>query len=188
MLPDPYLSDLMKTHHVSIVKMEPVSSGRASWDGGGPQTGKPAFDSTGRWREVALQMQRDVICEQCGQDFDYTFRVIADGTVNRGQRTLDPAALVASLEHQLRRRVHCPHCHAVQHTVRRAFRRREMIHSLVGLTAVSGTIVGALGLSSGGYALAGEWGLMVGLGLSIALVLVLTRWMLARLLDNRIPS
>jgi ribosomal protein L37AE/L43A len=187
MLPDPYLSDLMKTHRFSIVNMESLGGGRASWESGGTvRAGGLTFDSAGRWREVALKMRRELICEACGREFAYTFRVIAGGTVSRGQRTLDPTALVATLEQQLRRRIHCPHCHALQRDVRRAFRRREVHHSLVGITAVGGTIVGAMGLSSGGYILAGELGLMAGLGLSVALVLVLTRWMLARLLDQSV--
>jgi ribosomal protein L37AE/L43A len=183
MLPDPYLADLMKAHNFSIVKMETLGGGSATWGRG--RTSGITFDSAGRWREVALEIQRNLVCEACGRDFDYTFQIIAGGTISRGQRTLDPAALVSKLEHQLRRRIRCPHCHALQRDVRHAFIRREIHHSLVGLTAVGGTVVGALGLSSGGYMLAGEWGLMAGLGLSVALVLTLTRWMLAHLLDNR---
>jgi ribosomal protein L37AE/L43A len=186
MLPDPYLSDLMKTHRFSIVKMETVGGGRAAWTRS--VAGGLAFDSAGRWREVALRMRRDMVCEQCGREFGYTFQVLSGGTVSRGNRTLDPSSLVATLEQQLRRRVHCPFCDAPQRNVRRAYLKREFYHSLIGLTAVGGTIVGSMGLSAGGYMVAGGWGLVTGLGLSVALVLKLTRWMLARLLDNKLST
>jgi hypothetical protein len=129
-------------------------------------------------------MRRDVICETCERSFNYTFDCLTGGTVSRGQRVFDTTALASALERQLRRRIHCPHCHAVQRNVRRTFVHRERRHSLVGLVTLGGTIMGATGLSTGGYALAGIWGLMMGLGLSVGLVLLLTRWMLIQLLDT----
>jgi hypothetical protein len=52
------------------------------------------------------------------------------------------------------------------------------------MTAIGANVIGAITLSTLGYAVAGGWGLIVGLGLSIALVLKLTRWMLSKLLES----
>jgi len=129
-------------------------------------------------------MHREIVCEVCGRRFGYDFEVAVDSVVSRGRRTTDAAAITPRLEHELRRPIRCPHCQALQRTVRRLFVWREIRHSAVGLVALGGTAVGAVTLTSGGYLLAGFVGLTVGLGLSIVLVLRLTRWMLGELIDS----
>jgi hypothetical protein len=166
MLADPYLSDLMREYGFSIVGVQTAGSG------------------AGRLHDILLRIHRDVVCELCGQPFGYGFQVVVDGTVRRGRRTLDVAMVTPKVEHELRRRIRCPHCRAVQHRVRRVFVHREIHHGIVGLSALGGTLVGAATLSIGGYMLAGFMGLLIGLGLSIALVLTLTRWMLGELIDS----
>jgi len=54
---------------------------------------------------------------------------------------------------------------------------------MVGLLSIGGTAIGTGLLSSGGYLVAGGWGLVIGLGGSALLGLWLTRWMLVRLLE-----
>ena len=95
----------------------------------------------------------------------------------------DGAAVTPALERELRRRVRCPHCQAIEHRDRRAFRRREWRYTLVGLAAVGGMLIGSGVLSSGGYVLAGGWRLAAGPVGSQVLVLVLTRWMLTQFLE-----
>ena len=183
MAPDPYLSDLMKLYGFSMVGVRKPGGSRSA---GGPNDGArgaASFDAVGRWREVTYQMRRDIVCEACGHLFGYAFVVTADGTISRGQRTLDASMLTPMLERELRRRIKCPRCESRQRSVRRTFVRREAFHSLVGVTALGGTIMGAVGLTSGGYILAGGWGLYAGLALSLVLALVLTRWMLGELID-----
>jgi hypothetical protein len=183
MIADPYLSDLMKIYRFSIANMESLGSGSAVWGGGARIPGGPRFDAVGRWREVRLEVRRDILCEVCGRDFGYAFRIVAGGTVQRGQKTIDPVMVTPRLERELRRRVRCPHCRAVQRDVRRIFVRREARHTLVGVTALGGTVLGSIALSSGGYLVAGSAGLVAGLGLSFLFVLRLTLWMLGELID-----
>ena len=178
---DPYLSDLMRLHGFSIQSMEIVTDAASTWGDAGHST--IGFDVSGRRREAALVMRRDLVCEVCAEPSAYTFRVAAECVVSRGQRVWDGAAVTPALERELRRRIRCPHCQAIQHRDRRAFCRRERRHSLVGLAALGGTIIGSGVLSSGGYVLAGSWGLAAGLVGSLLLGLILTRWMLTQLLE-----
>ncbi len=166
MLPDPYLSDLMKLYGFSLTDVQRAGRG------------------TGRRHDVLLQMRRDIVCEWCSRPFGYAFQVGANGSVSRGRQTIDVAMVTPKLERELRRRIRCPHCQAVQRRTRRLFVRRELRHGVVALIAVGGTILGAITLATGGYVLAGLAGLSVGLGLAIALVLTLTRWMLGELIDS----
>jgi hypothetical protein len=178
---DPELADLMDRYRFSIVEMRTLRSASSPWERS--PDGQLSFDSKGRWREVALQVRRDLTCERCGQPFSYTFRVVEEGHVHRGMNSPALARLPRALEQQLRRRVRCPHCREIQQQARRAFIRREVRHSLIGGAAIGGGLLGSLGLLLGGYSLAGGWGLALGIALSVGLVLGLTRWMLARVLD-----
>lgn len=173
--PDPLLSELMKAYRFSITAM-------ASGDPASVADGATALDRRARRSEIALALRRDLTCEACGVSFHYTFRVIAGRTLSYGQSGADSDMVRAAVERQLQRRIRCPKCHAIQHQDRRAFLRQERAHGLIGLVTVLGTVMGAAVLSGGGYLFAGAWGLIVGLGGSVALTLALTRWMLARLL------
>lgn len=179
---DEHLADLMDRHRFSIVEMRTLSSGGAPWTRGAD--GELAFEAERRWREVALLVRRELSCERCGAAFDYTFVVVEQGHNHRGGRMATYTALEHALERQLRRRVHCPHCDAVQRRARQTLTRRARRHNLVGGAALGGSILGAVALILGGYALAGGWGLVLGGGLSAWLVLALTRWMLVQLLEG----
>jgi len=165
---DSYLSDLMRLTGFSIRSMETVADAASTWRD--TRQGTIGFDVSGRRREVALAIRRDLVCEVCAEPFGTTFRVVAENMVSRGQHIWDCAAVTSALERELRRRIRCPRCQAIQHRDSRAFRRREWRHSLVGLVAVVGSIIGSGALSSGGYVLAGGWGLAVGLDGSLLLV------------------
>ncbi len=170
---DPYLADLMDRYDFSIVEVRPVGSAQQARDG----------RSRGGWREVELRMSRTMLCEQCGGTFSYTFVALEHVYGPRGQSTSNYAALTHAVEQQLRRRICCTACGAPQREIRQIFIRRDMHHNLVGLTAVGGSLLGALTLTGGGYALAGGWGLLAGSLASVVLMLALVRWMLAHLLS-----
>lgn len=180
MIWDDHLTDLMQRYHFSIAGMRTLGGGSAPWHNGAD--GRLAFDASRRWREVALQVRREVTCEQCGEVFDYTFRVIEEGHVHRGREAPTYDALTRALEHQLRRPIHCPYCRAVQQETRQAFMRRDRQHALVGVAAMGGGILGTLACIFGGYALAGTWGLALGALAATGLVVKLTQWMLTRII------
>ena len=69
---DPYLSDLMRLHGFSIQSMEIVTDAASTWGDRHRGTG---FDVSGRRREVALAIGRDLVCEVCAEPFGTTFRV-----------------------------------------------------------------------------------------------------------------
>ena len=156
--------------------MRTVGSGRSPWKR--DVDGSLTFDTSGRWREVVLQVRREVTCERCGEAFGYTFQVVEEGHVHRGQHTPVYEELARALEHQLRRPIRCPHCHARQQ------QGRERRHALIGGAAMGGGILGATVCVFGGCALAGMWGLALGAVVSGGLVIKLTQWMPARVLDE----
>lgn len=177
---DPYLSELMRKHGFSIVEIRALRGGQSSWEQGrGVQ-----FIASRRWREIAMRIRRDIKCEVCGHTFDTTFPVVMDSVIEKGASTVDIARMVAVLERELRRRISCPQCGQPQRQVRRTIIRRNTRHNIIGVTAIGANLVRAATLSTFGYALAGGWGLTLGLGLSIALLIALTRWMLAKLLES----
>ena len=177
---DPYLSELMRRYRFSIVDMRGLQGGLSSWK----QGRTTQFNASGRWREVSLRIRRDIVCEVCGHNFAITSSVVMDSTVEKGISTVDSARMVAVLERELRRRINCPRCGTPQRQTRRKVIRRNNRHGMIGITAIGGNVLGAITLSSFGYALAGGWGLIVGLSLSIALFIKLTRWMLGKLLES----
>ena len=177
---DPYLSELMRKRGFSILEMRGLRGGQSAWEGGrGMQ-----FNPSGRWREVAMRIRRDITCEVCGHPFATAFSVVVDSAVEKGVSVLDTRHMTALLERELRRRIRCPQCGQPQRQVRRMMIRRNTRHSIIGVTAIGANLLGAATLSTGGYALAGGWGLVVGLGLSVVLFLKLTRWMLSKLLES----
>ena len=93
MMGDPHLTDLMNRYGFSIVEMQALDSGSSPWAQGAG--GKVAFDSGGRWRQVALHVQREMTCEQCSAPFAYTFQVVEEGGSHRGQHVLSVEALNA---------------------------------------------------------------------------------------------
>ncbi len=170
----------MRKYRFSIVGMRGLQGGLSSWK----QGRTTQFNASGRWREVSLRIHRDIVCEVCGHTFATTSSVVIDSTVEKGISTVDTARMVAMLERELRRRISCLQCGNIQRQVRRKMIRRNNRHGLIGITAIGGNVLGAIILSTFGYALAGGWGLLVGLGLSIALFIKLTRWMLSKLLES----
>ncbi len=180
MIWDDHLTALMQCYHFSVVGMRTLGGGSSPWHSSAD--GGMAFDASRRWREVALQVRREVTCEQCGAAFEYTFRVVEEGHVHRGHHLPAHDELTRALEHELRRSIRCPHCRALQRQTRQMFVRRERQHALIGGAAMGGGILGATACIFGGYALAGPWGLALGALAATGLVVKLTQWMLARIL------
>ena len=180
MIQNPHLTDLMEHYKFSIENIKTVNSGGAPWESGASGL---SFDTSGRWREVALRIQRDLICEQCGESFSYTFQVIEQSLSQRGRSTSDYTELTRALEQQVRRRVRCPACGGIQRATRRALLYQDAQHNIAGMVAIGGSLLGALTLAGGGYALAGEWGLAIGSIASVVLMLTLVRWMLGKILS-----
>lgn len=178
---DPYLASLMERYRFSIVTLRGLSNNSSPWQAG---NGSQTFDSGGRWREVALVMRRDLTCEHCAEDFNYTFEVVEEGQSHRGRHTQSFTALTRALEKELQRAVHCPHCNRRQQEARKALRKREMKHNTVAVLTIGGGTLGSISLLSIGYMLFDVWGLLGGSVLAGALVLKLTSWMLAQLLDT----
>jgi ribosomal protein L37AE/L43A len=170
----------MERYNFSIEDIKTVNSGGAPWESG---TSGLSFDTTGRWREVGLRIRRDLVCEQCGERFSYTFQVIEQSLSQHGRSTSDYSELTRALEQQVRRKVRCPACGGVQQATRRAFLLRDARHNVVGAAAIGGSLLGALTLAGGGYALAGGWGLAMGSIASMVLMLRLVRWMLGKILS-----
>lgn len=170
----------MRKYKFSIVEMRGLHGGPSTWE----QSTTTHFNASRRWREVALRIRRDMVCECCGHTFFTTFPLVVDSTVDKGVSTVDSAHLLAVLERHLQHRIRCPRCGSQQQEVRRQVRQRNAHHSLIGLTTIGGNLLGAALLSFTGYALAGTIGLAVGLGLSIVLLIRLTRWMLNQLLAS----
>lgn len=177
---DPYLSELMRKYRFSIVEMRGLHSGLSPWKEGHTTQ----FNPTGRWREVSLRIRRDIACEVCGHNFATAFSTVMDSIVEKGINALDTAKMTAVMERELRRRISCPRCGNIQRQVRQKVIRKNTRHGIIGIVALGANILGAVTLSVLGYAVAGGWGLVVGLGLSVALVLRLTRWMLSELLQS----
>lgn len=177
---DPYLSELMRKYKFSIVEMRGLHGGSSPWEKGTATR----FSASGRWREVAIRIRRDIHCECCGHPFSIAFPLVMDSIVDKGVSTLDSARLLAALERHLQSHIRCPRCGASQQKTRQQARQRNTRHSLIGLSTIGGNLLGAAILSLAGYALAGKLGLAVGLGLSIVLLIRLTRWMLNQLLDS----
>ena len=69
---DPYLSDSMRLRGFSIQSMEIVTDAASTWGDTHRGTG---FDVSGRRREVALAIRRDLVCEVCAEPIGRTFRV-----------------------------------------------------------------------------------------------------------------
>ena len=179
---DPHLTNLMDRYGFSIVEMQALDSGSSPWAQGAG--GKVAFDSGGRWRHLALHIQREMMCEQCRESFAYTFQVVEEGGAHRGQHVLSVEALKRAVDRHLRHRIRCPHCQMIQQQPRRAFLRRDRRDSLIGVASIGGGLLGAGTCVMGGFALAGLWGLIVGAAAGTWLVIKLTQWMVAELLDE----
>ncbi|MBN2007221.1 MAG: hypothetical protein JXA21_27975 [Anaerolineae bacterium] len=165
----------MRRHRFSILEIKTLRSGNRPAD--------VRHLTGGHWREVVLAMRRDLICEHCHAPFHYIFQVHEESFGAGARSTSDYAALTHAVERELRRRVRCPDCRAVQHKARHTALRREHRHNLIGLATIAGSVVGAAFLAIGGYAIAGVWGLAVGCIVAVGLMLRLVQWMVAELLN-----
>jgi DNA-directed RNA polymerase subunit RPC12/RpoP len=176
---DPYLSELMRKYRFTIINMRGMQSGLSSWK----QGATPQFDASGQWKEISIHIRRDIVCEMCGHNFDINFTTMIDSAVEKGISTVDTGRMTAVLERELRRRIKCPRCGIIQQQVRRKILRRNARHNFIGMSAIGANVLGAILFSMCGYALAGRWGLITGLVLSLVMAVKLTRWMLATLLE-----
>ncbi|MFC2036686.1 hypothetical protein ACFLYD_01780 [Chloroflexota bacterium] len=170
------LRDVFDAYGLRILGRERRRSWFAPWRRSLSLDVKDGYDPQSTWTETHYVLRRDATCESCGQWFGYSFEVDQISWVHKAGRGTD-GALRRELARQLRRRMRCPHCHAVQRDPRRELLCRDRKQSalgcglvLVGLLSIAG--LGALGAWLGGMA-----GFLVGgfLGLAAALGL----WVLA---------
>ena len=179
---NPHLAGLMERYHFSIAEMRTLHSGSSPW--ARDAEGHLAFDTGGRWRQVALVVRREITCERCGAPFAYTFRVVEESRTHRGRRAQHYDALKRAVARQLRRRIRCPHCGAWQQQPRRALIWHDRRDNFIGIAAIGGGMLGAVACVAGGQLLAGGWGAALGAVLAVGWVIKLTQWMLLHLLEG----
>lgn len=171
------LNVLQARYRVRITRIQ------AGKGGGRGDTVDLPFDPRRRWRDMAVWFQRDWVCERCGQSVTDSFTLATRFYPRRGGGEADYDLLAHHVEQRLRRRIRCPHCGEVQQEPRRALQRRDRRHTAVGCVGIGGGVLGMAALVLAGGYVAGAWGAVIGALLALALDVLLTRWMLARLLD-----
>lgn len=164
--PTAELKDILDKYGFRILERERRQSGPSPWrrdtSGGGA-----VYDPQGTWTETHYTIRRNVFCEACGQDLGSTFEVDQISRVHQLGRSTD-GALRRELGRQLRRRLLCPHCRAVQWEPRRTLLRQERAQTFIGCGLVLSGIVLVAGLAALGGWVAGIPGFFVGLLLGLA--------------------
>jgi hypothetical protein len=164
-----------------ILRRERVRSGKAPWGGRSRRRYDPGqYDPRGTWTETEYTLRRDLTCERCGQAFGYNFEVSQISRQHAAGRSTD-GSLRRELARQLRRRVRCPQCGAVQREPRRTLRRRDRRQAFGLLGLMVGALVALAVLVVLGTWLLGVLGTMLGSVLALALVIVALVWLLPEL-------
>jgi hypothetical protein len=175
--PTEELRDVLHRYHLRIVGRERQEMGRAPWWMRGMRTieGRIAYDPDASWTETHYIFRRDITCESCAWQFGYSFEVDQISRVHQAGRATN-GALRRELSHQLRRRMRCPHCRALQREPRRTLIRgdRRQTVGACSLILLGFLLFAALGLL-GGW-LGGILGFFLGLLAALAGVLVLWYW------------
>lgn len=169
--PTALLKGLLETYGFRILERDRQYSGPAPWRREG-MTGKSIYDPQGTWTETHYTIRRSVTCEACQRQFGYSFQVVQISRVHKAGLGTD-GALRRELGRQLRRRLRCVHCNAIQKEPRRTLLYRDWTQTglgcglaLCGLVLVAG--LGALG--SGIAGIPGFFaGLLLGLGVAVGL-------------------
>jgi hypothetical protein len=170
--PSDELRPVLESYGFRILGRERRQSGPAPWRR--LQRGQRlSYDADATWTETHYTIRREVTCEACGQAIGYSFEVDQISRVHKENRSTD-GTLQRELGRQLRRRLRCPACGAVQREPRRTLLRQGHRQAAAGC----GMIVAGLSLVGGLAALGGWLGDGVGLllGLLAALVAVIVLW------------
>jgi hypothetical protein len=125
------LKDVLNEHGFRILGRERRRSGAAPWRREISADGRSVYDPDATWTETHYTIRRDVTCEVCGQWFGYSFDVDQISHVHKVGRSTD-GALHRELGRQLRRRLRCPHCLAVQKDPRRRLLREDRGRTVLG--------------------------------------------------------
>jgi hypothetical protein len=165
--PTAQLKDLLEAHGFRILERDRRRSGPSPWRREF-STGRSVYDPQGTWTETHYTIRRSVICEACNQAFGYSFHVVQISRVHRVGHSTD-GALRRELGRQLRRRLRCTTCRAVQKEPRRTLLREDWAQTGLGCgLALSGVVLVA-GLGALGGWVAGIPGFFVGLLLGLAM-------------------
>ena len=167
------LQEVFDEYGLRIIQRDRQRSGAAPWRTFLPPDGGSVYDPDATWTETHYTIRRNVLCEACGQLFGYSFEVDQISRVHTAERSTD-GTLRREVARQLRRRLRCSHCRAVQREPRRTLRRQDHLRSGLGcgLILVGLLLVGGLGML-GAY-LGGTVGFF--LGMLVGLVASLVLW------------
>jgi hypothetical protein len=170
--PTAELQEIFDEYGLRIIQRDRRRSGAAPWRTFLSPDGGPAYDPDATWTETHYTIRRNVLCESCGQLFGYSFEVDQISRVHRIGRSTD-GALQRELSRQLRKRLRCSYCRAIQREPRRSLRRQDHLRSGLGcgLVLTGLLLVGGLGMM-GAY-LGGTVGFFLGLLAGLVLSLVL---------------
>jgi hypothetical protein len=161
-----------------ILRRERVRTGKAPWGGRARRRYDPGrYDPHGIWIETEYMLRRDVACERCGREFGYNFEVSQISREHAAGRSTD-GSLRREIGRQLRRRVRCPHCGAVQREPRRTLRRHDRQQIFIVLGLVVGGLLALLVLVVLGTWLVGVLGTVIGSVLALVLVIGAAFWFL----------
>jgi hypothetical protein len=184
--PTDEVRDILDQYGLRIVQRERRRSGIAPWRTFLPPDGESVYDPDATWTETHYTFRRNVVCESCGHSFGYSFEVDQISRVHRAGRSTD-GALRRELGRQLRRRLRCTHCRALQKEPRRTLLRQDHSQTILGCSLVVGGLsLIALAGVLGGY-LAGIGGLLLGLTLGLGASMAIWYYALPYLLTGRPP-
>jgi len=171
--PTAELQDVFDEYGLRIIQRDRRRSGAAPWRTFVSPDGRSVYDPDAAWTETHYTIRRNVQCEACGQFFGYSFQVDQISRVHKVGRSTD-GALLREIARQLRRRLRCSHCRAIQREPRRTLRRQDRARSALGCGLVLLGLVFVSGLGIVGAYLGGTLGFF--LGMLIGLVVTLVFW------------
>ena len=158
------LQQILQDYDLRILGRERQRTGPSHWLR--ELQGRAVYDPDGTWTDTHYTIRRDITCEACGHRFGYNFEVDQVSRVHKAGRSTD-GTLRRELGRQLRRRIRCPHCRAVQREPRRTLRREDQKLSALSCGLIFGGILAVLVLGGLGGWLAGMAGILVGLTLGV---------------------
>jgi hypothetical protein len=171
------LSDVLQAYHFHILGRERQVEPAPWWTRSARTAdGRLVPDPEATWTKTHYTFRREFRCESCGERFGYNFEVDQVSQVRQEGRSTD-GSLRLELGRQLRRRVRCPRCGAVQKEPRRMLLRadRRQMGLACSLVVLGAFLFAGLGLL-GGW-LGGISGFFV--GLLVALGIILGIWFFA---------
>lgn len=169
--PTSQLKGLLEAYGFRILERDRRHSGPSPWRRE-DITGKFIYDPQGTWTETHYTIRRNVTCEACQRQFGYAFQVVQISRVHKAGRGTD-GALRRELGRQLRRRLRCVHCRAIQKEPRRTLLYSDRTRTGLGCGLALGGLVLVAGLGALGGWIAGIpsffAGLLLGLGVAAGL-------------------